>query len=402
MPRLTSSLPKYRLHRASGQAAVTLYGRDFYLGPWQSKASRLEYDRLIGEWVAAGRPSLPPTQQSDIAIVELAAAYRKFAEGYYRKNGRQTDTIYQVRLATKLLCEKYGRTAAGAFGPLAFKAFQADLIAGGLSRKSINHLLSTIRRMFRWAVGEELVTVAVLQALQAVPNVPKGRTAAKERPPVRPVEDAVVDATLPYLPVVVADMIRVQRLTGARPGEVCILRPCDLDTTGEIWSYRPGEHKTEHHDLERVVVLGPKAQEVLRPYLLRDKASYCFVPAESERKRNTERRENRRSPMTPSQAARQPQRNRRRPAGSLYTVDAYRRAITRAIERANADRKEKGEEPLPRWHPNQLRHNVGTVLRKKYGLEGAQVILGHSHADVTQVYAERDMQRAREIARDVG
>ena len=90
--------------------------------------------------------------------------------------------------------------------------------------------------MFRWAVTKELVPATVYQALLAVPNVPKGRTAARESPPVRPVEDSVVDATLPYLPAVVADMVRFQRLTGARPGEVCQLRPMDVDRLQEVFS----------------------------------------------------------------------------------------------------------------------------------------------------------------------
>ena len=57
MPRLLHSLPRYRHHKATGQAVVTVFGKDRYLGPWQSKASRAEYDRLIAEWLAAGRPS---------------------------------------------------------------------------------------------------------------------------------------------------------------------------------------------------------------------------------------------------------------------------------------------------------------------------------------------------------
>ena len=32
MSRLTKSLPSYRLHKASGRAAVTLDGKDPYLG----------------------------------------------------------------------------------------------------------------------------------------------------------------------------------------------------------------------------------------------------------------------------------------------------------------------------------------------------------------------------------
>jgi site-specific recombinase XerC len=106
--------------------------------------------------------------------------------------------------------------------------------------------------------------------------------------------------------------------------------------------------------------------------------------------------------MTPSQAIRQPKQKPRRTPSGRYSVDTYRRAITRAIERANVDRKEKGEALLPHWFPNQVRHSVGTHIRKKYNLEAAQVVLGHAKADVTQVYAERDMQRAREIMREVG
>ena len=51
----SKALPKYRKHRVSGQAIVTLSGKDFYLGPHGTKASKSEYDRLIGEWLANGR-----------------------------------------------------------------------------------------------------------------------------------------------------------------------------------------------------------------------------------------------------------------------------------------------------------------------------------------------------------
>lgn len=136
----------------------------------------------------------------------------------------------------------------------------------GQSRRYINDNVDRIRRIFKWAVSEELVPAAVHQALQTVAGLRKGRTAARENPGVRPVSDGLVEATLRYLPAVVADMVRFQRLTGARPAEVCMIRPCDLDATGEIWRYVPEFHKTEHHDRERIIFIGPKAQDVLRPY----------------------------------------------------------------------------------------------------------------------------------------
>ncbi|MCA9124672.1 MAG: tyrosine-type recombinase/integrase [Planctomycetaceae bacterium] len=51
-----------------------------------------------------------------------------------------------------------------------------------------------------------------------------------------------------------------------------------------------------------------------------------------------------------------------------------------------------------RWNPNQLRHAAATEIRKRYGLEGAQVALGHASAHVTQIYAETDNAKAAMIA----
>ena len=43
MPTLIHKIPKYRHHPGSGQAVVTLGGKDVYLGPYQSKASHQAY-----------------------------------------------------------------------------------------------------------------------------------------------------------------------------------------------------------------------------------------------------------------------------------------------------------------------------------------------------------------------
>jgi len=59
MPKLSpNTLPKYRRHKASGQAIVPLNGRDHYLGRYGTKASRVEYDRMTSEWLANGRQPL--------------------------------------------------------------------------------------------------------------------------------------------------------------------------------------------------------------------------------------------------------------------------------------------------------------------------------------------------------
>jgi integrase len=200
----------------------------------------------------------------------LGASYLRFAKDYYTKNGRPSDWLCHIRLIVTKLCDLYGRTPAIDFGPLKFKAIRQTLIDAGHSRPYINKLMAIVPRVFKWAAAEELLPASVYHSLRTVEGLKKGRTRAREPEPVLPVEDTLVEATLPHLPEIVADMVCFQRQTGCRPGEVCFLRPADVDRNGAVWSYRPRSHKTEHHGRERVIFVGPKAQAVILPYLLRD------------------------------------------------------------------------------------------------------------------------------------
>ena len=269
--------------------------------------------------------------------------------------------------------------------------------------------MAIVPRIFKWGASEELVPGAVYQNLRTVEGLRKGRCDSPDHPPVEPIADSVVDAMIPFLGGVTADMVRFQRYTGAPPAEVCIIRPCDIDVSGEVWRYRPESHKTEHHGRGRVIAIGPKAQIVLRPYLLREKTAYCFSPQDSERKRRADQHESRRTPL---QWGNRPGTNRKRcpkrTPNDRYTTDSYRRANQRACETANSKRREEavkvGRKPelLPVWSPNQLRHALATEVRSKFGLEASQVVLGHAKADVTQVYAERDLTLATEVMRKIG
>ena len=55
-----------------------------------------------------------------------------------------------------------------------------------------------------------------------------------------------------------------------------------------------------------------------------------------------------------------------------------------------------------RWHPHRLRHAAGSRLRKEFGVEAAQVILGHKTLSVTELYAQKNVEAARRIMADVG
>jgi integrase len=422
MPNVSARVPGLCKHRATGQAVVRLNGKDFYLGRYGSAAAKAEYDRLINEWLGHGRQFA--RDDDGLSVAELIVAYVRFADTYYVKDGVPTSETEVIRQAMKWLRKLHSKTPVAQFGPRAFKAVRQAMIDAGISRATVNGYMNRIRRCFRWGVEQELVPPSVLHGLQAVAGLKRGRSEARETEPVRPVPQAFIDAVLPHVSPQVAAMIELQLLTGCRPGEACIIRSCDIDTTGRVWIYRPHDHKTEHHGHKREIFIGPKAQEVIRPWLRPDLSAYLFQPREAEAARDAQRRENRQSPLTPSQFARRPKRNQRRAPRDRYDVASYRRAIARGCEIAFDMPHELRKIRIPRdgsielkrslelraaqwrrehcWHPHQLRHNAATNLRKEFGVELARIILGHATAFTTEIYAEADRMQAMEVIGKVG
>lgn len=406
-------IPAYRLHKPKNLAVVRLDGRDIYLGPYGSDSSREQYDRLIAEWLARGRQSLPeaasPVSSAAATVSTIMVAYLQWARTYYRADDGDGKEYVNLTHALRPVRDLYGSFPAAEFGPLALKAVREHMIGvQGLCRTEINKRIGRVRRMFKWAVAQELIPAGVMESLRAVDGLRRGRSEARENPPVRPVDDAHVDAILPLVAAPVAAMIRLQRLTGMRPGEVVQLRPADIDRSRDIWFYSPARHKTDYLGHEKQVVLGPQAQAVLQPFLDRPADAFCFSPQEAESLRNESRAENRRTDRkTKIYPCELRARERRKSAAKQnlakrvirdsYDVDSYRRAITYAVQKAR-----KLGLTVEHWHPHQLRHNRATDVRRQFGVEAAQVVLGHTRADVTQIYAERNMKLAERVAREFG
>jgi hypothetical protein len=165
MPTLTQSHPKYRKHRASGNAVVTLNGTDHYLGPHGTKASHREYDRLITSWLLNGRQL--PKPDNDLTIVELLTQFRKFAVGYYRKNGRPTRQLGNFDDAIRPLKKLYGREPVCEFGPLKLQTLQT-VFAKTLCRRTVNARIGCLKLIFRWAVSREIAPPSLSHALDSV------------------------------------------------------------------------------------------------------------------------------------------------------------------------------------------------------------------------------------------
>jgi integrase len=396
MPTPSARLPKYRHYKPKELAVVRINGHDHYLGKYGSEESREKYNRLIAEWLTIGQAKAPtPADPPATAplVSEIILSFWKHAERYYRApDGSPSLELENFRDALRPLKRLYGRTPAREFGPLALQAVRDEMIKAGLARTTINARINRIRRVFRWAASVQLIPGSVVEDLRTVEGLKCGRSEAREPEDVPPVPVEHVEAVLSLLPRPVAAMVQLQLLTGCRAGEVMSMRGCDLTPGDPAWEYRPATHKNEWRGRRRVIPLGPKAQEIVKEFLNPDLAAYLFSPADVVAEIHMNRRASRKSKPTPSELARCASEGAGRKHARKYDRRTYRQAILRACRKAG----------VPEWSPLQLRHTAATAIRARYGLETAQVVLGHAKADTTEIYAERDLARARAVMAEIG
>lgn len=365
MPR-QPRIPSYRLHKPSGRAVVTISGKDIYLGVYESPESQVAYKKEIAEWLANHQLEIGPASPTR-TVNEILLAYLRHAQQYYRKHGKPTKQLARIQAALRPVRELYGTSLAAEFGPLALKAVRQVMIDGGWSRNYVNACVGCIKRLWKWAASEELVTSEIFQRINTVEGLRKGRSKAKETKPIRPVPWSDVKLALPHVSRAVRAMIKLQFLTGMRPGEVVILRACDINQDKPIWEYRPSIYKTEHIDQERVIYLGPKAQAIIQKFLRPDPAAYLFSPKEARHLR-------------------------KRRVNDHYSVDTYLQAVQYGCAQAK----------MTVFTPLQLRHTAATRIRKRHGIEVARIILGHSTAFTTEIYAEADRGKAMKAMGKMG
>ncbi len=380
--------PSYRRHRSNGldRGFVELNGKRMYLGRYDSTESRQRYDRLIAEWLANGRRL--PVDPRRITVVELVDRFWQHAKTYYRRpDGTATSSLHNYRAALRPLKRLYGSTPAVEFGPRALKTVRQSMIDAGWTRGVVNQTSHRVRAVFRWGVSEQLIPSDTHAALTTVAPLRRGRSDARESDPVKPVPQAHIDAVRPHVGRQVSALIELQLHTGARAGELVLLRPIDFDTSGKVWTAIIAEHKTAHHGRERVIYFGPQAQSIIRHFIAgRPIDAYLFSPREAEVERAA------RAPTHRRPGQRQTCRQTDRRLGDRYTTDSYRRAITRACGAAGVDQ----------WSPGRLRHNSATAIRRRFGIEAAQLLLGHAEIATTQIYAEVNHAKALEVAAKVG
>lgn len=358
-------VPKYCLQKSSGLAYVKIDGRRHYLGKHGSEDSKARYRELVNEWETRIDPEAPV----DLTIGELALLYVEHAKRYYVKDGRQTSEVQCITAAVRFLMP-WRTLHVSRFNPRMLKAARDEMIRAGLVRTSINSQVGRIRRMLRWGVAETFVSPTTLVAIEALPPLKEGRCAAKESEPVRPVALEDVEAVLPHLTEPMRAVVEVLLLTGARTGEILPMRTGEIDRSCDPWEYTPRTHKTAHKGKTRVILLGPKAQGIILPFLRADPDAFVFRPTSA--------------------------------SDRSYHKQAVRKAVWRAVESENAKREAEGERPIADWHPHQLRHTAATRFRREHGVEIAKSVLGHAKVEMTELYAERDLTAARAVIAKIG
>jgi integrase len=401
MPRPKKLTPSYLPHTASGRGRAVwtdfagIRRQRLLPGLHNSDESRTAFAQLQLELATSPGAMALPKGPRRLSVSEVLLTYLQFAQTYYvDATGHTTAEFTCMKAAIKPVSELYSTLAADQFGPVALRAVRQRMIDGGLCRSQVNHRIDRVKRVFRWAASEELVPVSTYEALRTLAGLRRGRCGVREADPVRPVPDELVVATLPFLPPHVRAMVSLMWHTGMRPSEVCGMTLAQIDHTGPTWTYRPRHHKTLYAGKFRSVQLGPKSRSILIDFLQGRSLApdeLLFSPRRQREERFAELRMNRVSKVQPSQASRRAAKPVKLP-GERYVPTAICRAVALACKKAG----------VAHWFPYQLRHAFGTRVRKEAGLEGAQVLLGHSHAAITEIYAERDEALAANIAAKLG
>jgi len=313
-----------------------------------------------------------------VSVSELCALWAEHCREYYRgRDGKPTSMATNAVLAVRLFRDLYGNAAVAELTHADMLQLRDALVRSGVARTTVNRRLWCVKYMMEWALDEAIIPATVKAELTQVRGVKRGRSAAPERQPVRPVDDATISATVAHMMPNTADMVRVHRLTGMRPCELCGLRWSLIDTSRTPWVYRvpPEINKNEWRGelgQPRVVCIGPKARAILERHKGGDDVPFSPVRAFGE---YLEARRVART--TPIYGQKKNAPHVPRVLGGFWTTDAYTKTIRAACTKAG----------ITPWGANRLRHAFGTEVRRAFGLEAARAVLGHTNGGcITDVY----------------
>jgi len=396
MPKLINRNPK--LSKLNKYAVVYYHGKIHYLGHHGTPEALLAYNRFCAE--IQTNPTLSrPCEVKNVTICELTAAFLD----HEKANNDTANYSVNRTIVLDFLDKLYGNgTLVDDFTPRCLKRVRDEMIRSRrFCRGIVNRHTSRIVSIFRWGVENELVQATTWNALKAVQSLSKGHPGTYDNEVREPVPDDVIRKTLPFMPLTLQAMVKVQRLTGMRPSEVFNMKVGEIikDADTELWHYVKKDHKTERFIGKKVIPLGKPEQTLITPYLEGKKPENAvFSPRVAMQERNVEKRANRKTKLTPSQKAREKSRATNPPRFSeFYNQYSYRQAIKYAIDKANRVLSD-GECAIPHWFPYQLRHSASTATELEHSDEDAQAMLGHKNVNMTKRYSKTQLKRRETLA----
>jgi integrase len=330
------------------------------------RVSKAEARNKFTAWLQNEFPKIKAAQDAPAPkypVEQLCKDY--FAEiqkRYIGPDGKHTTSVNRHKVMLESFAAMYGTEEADDVTAGKVAAWLEGFIAKGTRKRggkgtktkhTVNLALSYLKRMYRWAATYRGVNPNTAGAVNLVQALGANHPDVRKKEPIRAVTLETVDATCKRLPSPLREMVRIQWWTGMRPGEALSLRPCDLNTTDDVWVYRPAHHKTSWRGKERFIVIGPEAKSILKPLL----------PAKTDAR-----------------------------VFPVITGQSYRRSLREAAKAAG----------VKAWTPNQLRHALATRIRMVKGAQAVTDLLGHSNLNQQQVYVDDALERAKRIAREVG
>ena len=328
----------------------------------------------------ANTKRIPSTLIKSPTVEDIAAAYCKHTETYYRRqDGTPTSEQASIPLSLRAIRDMYGETPVTALTHADMIRVRDTIISWGTcSRTTVNFYMARIRRMWTWALDEGLIPASVKAELSQVQPMKPNRTTLREPVPVLAVPDADIDAVCSVAPSNFADMVRVHRLTGMRPEEVCALNWKHIDTSRTPWVYRPPFFKTQWRGMIRAVLIGPRARAILSKYRDADFDGFPFSPA---------------------RLIGEGLKGGRNQAASIPTKRGIREWITGTY--TIAVRVYCNRVKCALWTPNRIRHSFATQVRRDFGIVAASYLCGHSNGSrITDGYSRE--AAVDEIVREGG
>ncbi|MEM1213932.1 MAG: tyrosine-type recombinase/integrase [Planctomycetota bacterium] len=352
----------------------------------KTKRRRSSGARLTGPVTVAQ----PDRYEPPATVRELCARFQVYADKKYRKpNGEPTGEAENFAQAFRAL--EYTIIALdstlGATGtddddrpvrclfdadpndiePDDLEAVGRVMIASDLAIDTINGRLRRIKQAFRWGVGKRYVDKSVLTGLEAVEKLLPGQCDARVSDPKLPVPDdtykATVAAAMRDGEHNLALALQLQYHTGMRSGELIQMAGSMIDQSRRPWVYEVPRvqantprgvkgHKTDRHKRRLVALFNP-ARELLTGRI------QFVMPFAAEK------------PLLLN-------------GHRAWTPNSYRTKLIRICERHG----------IPEWTPHDLRRSFATRMEAAYGVQVAQLLLGHSSPRTTEGYVERDLAAA--------